>query len=83
MREGWEKARKAYQRLFAWLWIGVGLGVGGYVLEKASKGVGLILFLGGFALAAYAFIALFGGKSPRDGWAERYNPFGEKQKIGR
>ncbi|MFN4232353.1 hypothetical protein [Thermus sp.] len=81
VEEEWERARRRYQRLFAWLWMGVGLAVGGYALGDASEVVGQILFLGGLALAAYASFALFGGRSLRDGWAERYNPFREKEEA--
>lgn len=75
----WEKARERYRRLFAWLWAGVGLVVVGLAFEALLPAGLAVAVLGvGMALGLYAFFALFGGKSSRDGWAERYNPFGEE-----
>ncbi|MDM7325026.1 MAG: hypothetical protein P3W93_008660 [Thermus sp.] len=80
----WQKARRRYRRLFAWLWVGVGLGAGGLLLIPSAESVGLALLLGGAALFLYAVFALFGGRSPRDGWAETYSPFqkGEREEEG-
>ncbi|WP_128415145.1 hypothetical protein [Thermus tenuipuniceus] len=81
--EEWERARRRYQRLFAWLWIGVGMAGAAFSLEgQLPESASLVLLGVGVALGGYAFLALFGGKSPRDGWAEAYNPFRQKEAGG-
>lgn len=83
VQEEWERARRRYQRLFAWLWIGVGLAGAALGLEaQLPENASLALLGVGVALGGYAFLALFGGKSPRDGWAEAYNPFRQKEAGG-
>lgn len=80
--EDWRRARERYRRLFVWLWLGAGLMLAGYVLGDGAESVSLVPFLVGLAPAAYAFFALFGGKSPRDGWAETYTPFRQGEGEG-